>query len=564
MLNFLKNRSKEWRSAGSTEQFVVERSGTVRFSAGNVQFEYLALGQEQALEAGLYRIRITGAIEEGRCAVGLLDVQAASWLSMTEITGPGELALPDLPLLEDKKVQVIVSASNFDARRPVKGAVGGLKIQQIGDASAARSARSKSDELVALKAWRRDEQPAILMRALDQAIAAGAAAAVNGYRVTEAPTIGYAARSLLPVDAGGDGFFVLIANAGDESISLLKRDSRGALAPVGQVFFPQHSTPIDLTALPGPNGVELGICFFHMAAAATEFGVTGFGTLPFSLIIERAAAGGAVRKEEINFLHQRDGHWGARNGAMIRDAGHGDWLAVNDRDGSQVWFLQRPTSEASWRLPAAVLPLEPGFDPVGVTGIALAATGRPVFYVASRLLPKLLVIAPGDAAGAAPEILQTVDIGGLSRSSVAIGDFDGSGRRRLAVGLWGGDPREVSTPFEGEVFHAEIDDTGRIANPRKFKSGTNTTDVVAGDLDGDGRDELVVLNYGAGLNLEERSDVGDVRVFKAAGGTFDLAATLELPTPRIGTVADFDGDGKVELGATLFFEKRLPIVKFER
>jgi hypothetical protein len=472
--------------------------------------------------------------------------------------------LPELPLLHDRKIQVIITAANHGGKGPVKGSVGRLSVDRIGDEAAARRKQSAADEAAALRKWRRDEQPGILIRSLEETIAAGPAAAVNGYRITQAPAIGYAARSLLPVDAGAAGFFVLIANAGDESISLLKRDSGGALVPAGQVVFPEHSTPIDLTALPGPAGMELGICFFHMAAQATAFGITGFGTVPFGLVVERAAGNGRIAKEEITFLHQRSGHWGARNGALIPNTGRGDFLAVNDRDGSQVWVFQRPPGADKWRVPAAVLRLESGFDPVGITGLVLPDTGSPVFYVASRLLPKLAVISPGLAPDAAPTVVQMADIGGLSRSSIAVGDFNGTGRSQLAVGLWGGDPRQVSTAFEGEVFHADIDDSGRLGNPRRFKSGTNTTDVVAGDLDGDGRAELAVLNYGAGLNLEERSDVGDVRIFKSDGAAFALAARLELPTPRIGAIADFDGDGRPELGVTLFFEKRLPIVKFAR
>jgi sulfotransferase famil protein len=547
-----------WQPSHLVTRFALDGEG-VAFAAENARFEYLVVGEPRTLSPGLYRVQAQGSVSAGACVLGLLDQNASSWLVTFHVPRSGARE-GELVLTQETSVQPIVSAANQAGPDVVECRLDALSITRTGDLAAAASEQARRVADAQERQWRRETLPTLLLDRLDRAVASEAESAFRTYRIQQAPEIGYAARSVVAVDRGPAGFHVLVANAGDDTVSVLRRDGQGRLAPIGDLQFPRHSTPIDIRTLDGPGGPDLGVCLFHMEEVKTDFG-TGFGVLGFEQALRAAETGEPVTIDRLRVLHARDGVWGARNAVFVDGAEAGSWLAVVDRDQSAVWIFHREAGARDWPQAGEIVPLEPGFDPVGLSGCLAPATRRPVFYAAARLKPLLAVVAVPASSSTGAAIVQTVDMGGLSRSSVAIGAFESKDVREVAVGLWGGDPRELNTPFKGQVFHARMQDDGRLTDPGVFDAGPNSTDVVAGDLDGDGLDELAVLNYGAGLNIEERTALGGVQIFKKTNGSFRLAEAVDLPSPRIGLIADFDGDGRPELGATLFFEKRLAIVK---
>jgi len=533
----------------------------IHYSASQTKFEFLIQSPQFSLAPGVYEISLRGEITEGACSFGVLNVKSNSWVVTQPMCDLGGQSHVVVPIVQKQYLQLVISANNANSSGLVSGTLSRVMIENIGDRSAAASMISSQAEQTEHVRWRQEEQPKQLLKKLEADIMSRKRTdKSNHYALIEAAKIGYAARSAISVTLR-DRFFVLVANAGDDSVTLLEREHvGGSLKRKCDLHFPEYCTPIDLQEIPVENDSLIGISFFHMQKVASAFGDTGYGTLSLNWILERTKSDQTIQvdKSDIQILHTRDGFWGARNSTIVCGGNLGRWLAVADRDASSIWLFYQAPNDKDWRVSPQVLPLEDGFEPVGISGIVRGR--KAIFYVAARLLPKLAVIEATSREEA--KIISVVNTGGLSRSSISIGRFDETSALSLAIGLWGGDPTDVTTPYKGSIFCADISDEGALINYCWFDTGTNTTDVVAGDFDNDGFDELVVLNYGNGLNLEERSDLGSLQIFKKKAGIFKCISTFDLPTPRIGLVADFDGDGRDELGVTLFHEKRLVIIKY--
>ncbi len=126
---------------------------------------------------------------------------------------------------------------------------------------------------------------------------------------------------------------------------------------------------------------------------------------------------------------------------------------------------------------------------------------------------------------------------GVKPTALAIADFDGDGRPDLAVTH--GVSRFVSVLFNAAPATTAFSSQLKLARP-----GNNApTAIAAGDLDGDGRADLVIGNTAAGT----------VSVLRNLGsGLFAPALTFDLdniPPRKISAVvlADFNGDGRLDL-----------------
>ena len=138
---------------------------------------------------------------------------------------------------------------------------------------------------------------------------------------------------------------------------------------------------------------------------------------------------------------------------------------------------------------------------------------------------------------------------GISPSSVAIGDLNGDGRLDLVTANIGGDPLGTPTPA-GTVSVLLGNGGGTFSAATPYPTGSVIPSSVAiGDLNGDGRLDLAVTNYGSPSSLVP---AGTVSVFLGAGGG-TLAAATQYPTgtglPGAQSVAigDLNGDGRLDL-----------------
>lgn len=124
---------------------------------------------------------------------------------------------------------------------------------------------------------------------------------------------------------------------------------------------------------------------------------------------------------------------------------------------------------------------------------------------------------------------------GVSPVSVAMADLNGDGKADLAVASGTG----VSVLLNNG--------NGTFGAPASYGSGTNPFSVAAGDLNGDGKIDLAVSNRAGGASV----------LLNIGNGTFAAAVNYSYPTnPYNGSgtvvIGDLNGDGRPDLVGNTF------------
>jgi uncharacterized protein (TIGR03437 family) len=130
---------------------------------------------------------------------------------------------------------------------------------------------------------------------------------------------------------------------------------------------------------------------------------------------------------------------------------------------------------------------------------------------------------------------------GKNSKMAAIGDLNGDGRPDIVVANAGGDAN--TDPGSLSIFLSS--GGGNFQTPRTVAAGSHPVWVAIRDLNGDGKPDLVVSNFGSNLD----KDAGGIEVLLGNGdGTFK--APVLYPAgfyPASLTVADVDLDGKPDI-----------------
>ena len=185
-----------------------------------------------------------------------------------------------------------------------------------------------------------------------------------------------------------------------------------------------------------------------------------------------------------------------------------------------------------------------GTLPTSVVIGDLDGDGKPDLAVTNDFSNTLSVFRNTSAGGSISFAAKVDFATGANPMSVAIGDLDGDGKPDLAVANSGATTVSVyhNTATSGSI------DAASFAAKVDFTTGTSAYSVGIGDLDGDGKPDLVVSNSNDNTVsvLHNTSTSGSI-----VSGSF--AAKVDFATgafPNSVAIGDLDGDGKPDLVLT--------------
>ena len=209
-------------------------------------------------------------------------------------------------------------------------------------------------------------------------------------------------------------------------------------------------------------------------------------------------------------------------------------LAVANYSSNNVSVLRNTGSAGSPSF-AAKVDYPTGTNPYSVAIGDLDGDGKPDLAVTNNSSATVSVLRNTGSAGS-PSFAAKVDYPtGTYPQSVSIGDLDGDGKPDLAVANGGSNNISVlrNTGSAGSLGFATKAD---------YPTGTIPYSVAIGDLDGDGKSDLVVPNYSSAT----------VSVLRNTGsaGSPSFATKVDYPTgtnPQSVAIGDLDGDGKPDL-----------------
>jgi len=177
------------------------------------------------------------------------------------------------------------------------------------------------------------------------------------------------------------------------------------------------------------------------------------------------------------------------------------------------------------------------FSPTGklpykVVATQLTRSGNVDLVFANYLASEIVVLlGNGDGTFQKPMSFSTP-----APVALAVGDMNGDGKQDLVVAEYGG-------TGESEIAVLLGDGTGKFHQSGRYPSGIETTGVVVADFDGDGHNDVAVAN-----------NVHNIKVFLGTGeGTLKPPTTYKLPKIKPWAIAagDLNGDGSPDIAVAV-------------
>ncbi|GAA0721147.1 hypothetical protein GCM10009105_31210 [Dokdonella soli] len=393
--------------------------------------------------------------------------------------------------------------------------------------------------------------------------------------------------SVTAADVNGDGKpDLIVANSGDNTLSvLLNTSAPGATTPsfAAQQTFYAGPTPSFVTAadvngdgrpdliVVGPSDKEVWVLLNTTAPgaatpsfAAPQFFLTGAGPTSVSVadvngdgrpdlivangndntvsVLLNTTAPGAVT---LHFAAQQTFAAGVYPASVtatdVNGDGKPDLIVANANDNTVSVLLNTTTPGAATPSFTAQRTFATGASPRAVTTADVNGDGKPDVIVANGLGGTVSVLLDTTATGATTPSFaaqQTILTGG-SADSVIAADVNGDGKSDLIVANFGGTVSVlINTTPPGAT-------TPSFATHQAFAAVSGLFSVTAADVNGDGKPDLIATNF----NGNTVSVLINTTAPGAATPSFAAQQTSATTgsTPWSVTAADLNGDGKADL-----------------
>ena len=202
-----------------------------------------------------------------------------------------------------------------------------------------------------------------------------------------------------------------------------------------------------------------------------------------------------------------------------------------------------------------------GLSPSSIVAVAdLDGDGKPDLIAVDRMTNTFSVLRNTSTSGtiSTASFAAKVDFSTDSTpSAVVVGDLDGDGKPEIVIT---NQYKNTITVYKNKATSGSIT-SASFATPVKLLTDTLSlpTSVAIGDLDGDGKAELIVVNsYRDRVSVLK--NVGVKGVISSA--TFSPAINYTTGSgPTTVVVADIDGDGKPDLAISNFAAKTVSVLR---
>ncbi len=227
--------------------------------------------------------------------------------------------------------------------------------------------------------------------------------------------------------------------------------------------------------------------------------------------------------------------------ADVNGDGRPDLLVANDLSNTVSVLLNTTAAGATAPSFSAQATFATGSTPGSVSSADVNGDGRPDLIVANRLSDTVSVLLNTTAAGAtAPSFsAQATFATGSGPRSVSSADVNGDGRPDVFVANFGSNTVSVllNTTAAGATAPS-------FSAQATFATGSGPRSVSSADVNGDGRPDLVVAN----INSDTVSVLLNTTAAGATAPSFSAQATFATgSTPGSVSLADVNGDGRPDL-----------------